>query len=866
MGAYDGGLDLYDFEYRFGYLDIRIFSTFKAMAHSQYAKVNPNKGKLSKPSPKYPVKHECGSSPTGTCESDSQNADFPDRRQDVIQFASSTTLVDGSNNSVARQSLEVSVEPAKLEESFLEGDVKTIERVDAAEDVPLLAVERDNRASEWSSDLKRNEVYESGSDRGIVGTIVEEVICDETNEFLPESVVAPLSLQHKGGQETSDEGFDITSDDFKSVSLLRPPGSLRIIRKIGEGGSGSVYLVREKASQDEKVLKVVKHFEDSLLHRVDREKLAFEKAQGCAQLVQLFSCDEFPDCTRFFMEKLDRDLKSHIEDECPSAEAFKFITFQMVKGIQFLHKKGIMHRDIKPENVFVRESEGRVKSVKLGDFGLCVKANVIREKVGTNFFMAPEVIQGTFSYNNSVDWFSFGATLYNLVEDEYLYSSCKTDKSLLKAIKRNSPEFTTDRRIRLSETFNDFVRQLVKATGRLGSGDRDGAKFVLRHPFLADIPECWSDNEFVPSQIQADAFLSDDDEMSDKTESLLELDDGSPLITFVENHEIPPRSPITAWTPSVTEVDDVNLIRTDSNGKYLENNYQQYLSNKDDNAKSDEDLPALQDNAMDNVHALVVEQNYSQMFADLLNDEGVNSPIVEDDHFEHFKDGVFDVPATLVETGHFTEPNSVVENTLTERRLHHPAATAWEDNENSADVGRTDLQDHISLPLAVGEKPIAFDLEEDLKPIVDEPIGCYYSELLLGLELWADSCCCCLDEHDQRPPASVESLGDDPIADNASVAMLGLTESTEIYCDANTLLTDALACSSSENDRLLAANTDITPDFPANCQAEDSGKDSDIKLKGVIPQEINEKKVGRWFIDFVLLMISTGILAWLSFF
>ena len=100
---------------------------------------------------------------------------------------------------------------------------------------------------------------------------------------------------------------------------------------------------------------------------------------------------------------------------------FKFserIISQIMKcllvAVLFLHHNGIIHRDIKPENiVFVKPD--RFDALKLIDFGLSIQQNARKSnrRVGTPYYMAPEMIMGNFNFASDV-W-SIGVILFIMV-------------------------------------------------------------------------------------------------------------------------------------------------------------------------------------------------------------------------------------------------------------------------------------------------------------------------------------------------------------------------------------------------------------------------------------------------------------------
>ncbi|CAI5791501.1 rhodopsin kinase GRK1 [Podarcis lilfordi] len=113
------------------------------------------------------------------------------------------------------------------------------------------------------------------------------------------------------------------------------------------------------------------------------------------------------------------DLRYHVYNVDEKNPGFSesraiFYTAQIICGLEHLHQNRIIYRDLKPENVLLDDAG----HVRLSDLGLAVELAEGKDKTkgyaGTPGFMAPELLKGE-EYDSSVDYFTLGVTLYEMV-------------------------------------------------------------------------------------------------------------------------------------------------------------------------------------------------------------------------------------------------------------------------------------------------------------------------------------------------------------------------------------------------------------------------------------------------------------------
>jgi len=219
-------------------------------------------------------------------------------------------------------------------------------------------------------------------------------------------------------------------------------GEFTLLRKLGEGGMGSVYLAvgPDKRRVALKVLPPHLAKQRPFLTRFYREAQATIKLRH-KNIVQGVAVGEDHGRYYFAMEFIDGRSVKDILDEVGAMEPQQAsqIILQVAEGLAYAHANGIVHRDIKPENVMVT----RDGVAKLADLGLARQTEAdltaltrTGTSMGTPHYMAPEQSTDAKRVDARADIYSLGATWYHMVTGRFPF----TGESLVEILQKHLRE------------------------------------------------------------------------------------------------------------------------------------------------------------------------------------------------------------------------------------------------------------------------------------------------------------------------------------------------------------------------------------------------------------------------------------------
>ncbi|XP_001234443.1 mitogen-activated protein kinase 13 isoform X1 [Gallus gallus] len=196
------------------------------------------------------------------------------------------------------------------------------------------------------------------------------------------------------------------------------------LHPVGSGAYGSVCsAIDKKTGEKVAIKKLCRPFQSEIFaKRAYRELTLLKQMQheNVIGLLDVFtSAPSYHGFQDFYlvMPYMRTDLQKIMGHEF-SDEKIQYLVYQMLKGLKYIHSAGIIHRDLKPGNLAVNED----CQLKILDFGLARHADAeMTGYVVTRWYRAPEVILNWMHYNQTVDIWSIGCIMAEMLTGKTLF-------------------------------------------------------------------------------------------------------------------------------------------------------------------------------------------------------------------------------------------------------------------------------------------------------------------------------------------------------------------------------------------------------------------------------------------------------------
>ena len=283
---------------------------------------------------------------------------------------------------------------------------------------------------------------------------------------------------------------------------MKAIGKYQIIRELGRGASGKVYLALDPFGNRQVAIKVVfpealKSSEDGAFYRgMFLNEAALAGKLNHPHIVQIYDAVVEGEFSYIVMEYVEGGtLEKFCEPEklLEPAEVAE-IMFKCVRALAFAQSLGLTHRDIKPGNIL--HSEGT--DIKIADFGAAINTvsdRTIINNVGSPAYMAPELVTGSAQATHLTDIYSLGVVMYYLLAARLPYSGANT-MSVIYQIVNTEADVPSSHRAGLTPEMDAVV---MKAMAR-----DPAARYATWEEFGQALAEVWKKTSKADERDQSD--------------------------------------------------------------------------------------------------------------------------------------------------------------------------------------------------------------------------------------------------------------------------------------------------------------------------------------------------------------------------
>ena len=315
------------------------------------------------------------------------------------------------------------------------------------------------------------------------------------------SVISSDSLKKKKRSKTlnyyeepHENNLEINTQLIVNCNNKNPKDEYKIIKKLGKGGYGTVWKVKNIQTNLFRAMKKIPKMRNNL-----------NKVNEIINEIEILKHLDHPNIVKIFEFFIEADGYYIITEYCHEGELFHLIKekgyfsekiaanimYQIFNAMNYCHlTNNVIHRDLKPENIMIesKDYETGFYNIKIIDFGTAK----IREKdksenkvLGSCFYIAPEVLNK--NYNEKCDIWSCGVILYILLCGNVPFNG-RDEREITQKIKLGKFDLNRSPFEQISDEGKDLIKQCLE----MNVNKRISAKEALDHPWF----DLWKTKEY----------------------------------------------------------------------------------------------------------------------------------------------------------------------------------------------------------------------------------------------------------------------------------------------------------------------------------------------------------------------------------
>jgi len=279
------------------------------------------------------------------------------------------------------------------------------------------------------------------------------------------------------------------------MATMQSVGKYQLIRELGKGATGKVYLADDPFAKRKVAVKVafpeaLKGNEDAAMYKsMFLNEAALAGKLNHPHIVQIYDAvveDKYSYIVMEYVEggTLEKFCKP---DALLETREVAEIIFKCVRALAFASTMGLTHRDIKPGNILHKEGT----EIKIADFGAAINKvadHTVITNVGSPAYMAPELVTGAAQGSHLTDIYALGVVMYFLLAGKLPFTAANT-MSMIYQIVNTDPEPPSSVRNELPPEFDAIT---MKAMAK-----DPAARFQTWDEFGAALAQLWKNEQKV---------------------------------------------------------------------------------------------------------------------------------------------------------------------------------------------------------------------------------------------------------------------------------------------------------------------------------------------------------------------------------
>ena len=240
----------------------------------------------------------------------------------------------------------------------------------------------------------------------------------------------------------------------------------KIMKKLGRGGMGIVYLARQGFLEREVAFKIMMPKGTNAVNNNQLIQSFLQETRTYAtfnhpNIIQIYDAGQWEEYFYFSMEYAPNGSLQDKISGCKSLSWEEALPYMLdtALGLEYAEKKQIVHCDIKPDNLLLSDDN----HIKIVDLGIACRMNQLKTDTkvyGTPHFVSPEQAQG-LPLDHRSDIYSFGATFYRILSGQTPFSGASSTELLWKHV-NSTPEPIKDLVPNLPDSIAKMIQKMMQ--------------------------------------------------------------------------------------------------------------------------------------------------------------------------------------------------------------------------------------------------------------------------------------------------------------------------------------------------------------------------------------------------------------------